>query len=151
LAAPAADRQSGVRWRPTLEQSLLGILLLALAGTLLELVLLEHYEDWQQWVPLAALCASVITLTWHGVRPSVSSRRVVRLLMLGLIVAGVAGVVLHVQGNLEFEQELNPGMSGFALWIEVFRGATPALAPGSLVPFGLLGLLYLSRRSSPSP
>ena len=68
--------------------------------------------------------------------------------MLALLIAGVAGVVLHVQGNLEFERELNPGESGWPLWLEVARGATPALAPGSLIPFGLLGLLYASRHSS---
>jgi hypothetical protein len=127
----------------TASQALLAILALAVSGTLLELVLLEHYEDWQQWVPLGALSVTTLTILWQAVAPSDASRRLFRVLMWVLLVAGLVGVVLHLRGNLEFEQELNPGLGGIPLWVEVFRGATPALAPGSLIPFALLGLLYL--------
>lgn len=129
----------------------MAILLLAVLGTLAELLLLEHYEGWRQWVPLATLACSALALGWQGWAPSATSRRVLQSLMLGLVVAGLAGVYLHVRGNLEFEQELNPGASGFSLWLEVARGATPTLAPGSLIPFGLLGLLYASRSSALIP
>lgn len=132
-------------------RALLAILLLAMVGTLAELLLLEHYDGWRQWIPLTVLAATALVLTWQAAAPSVLSARVLRVLMWLLIVAGVAGVVLHVQGNLEFEAELNPGMTGWPLWWEVARGATPALAPGSLIPFGLLGLLYAARsRTLPS-
>ncbi len=125
------------------------MLALAVAGTVAELVLLEHYEDWQQWIPLVVLGGAGLVLAWHTHRESVASRRALRLVMAGLVLAGLAGVVLHVRGNLEFEREISPDASGFTLWFEVLRGATPALAPGALVPFGLLGLLY--SRSRPSP
>jgi hypothetical protein len=128
---------------------MLGILLLALVGTLAELLLLEHYDGWRQWIPLAILSGTTLVLVWHGVRPGLGSTRVLRVVMSALIIAGAAGVILHIQGNLEFEAELNPGLTGWPLWLEVARGATPALAPGSLVPFGLLGLLYSWRFSSP--
>lgn len=125
-------------------RALLAILGLAVCGTLLELVLLEHYEDWQQWIPLGALALTACVLLWEALASSHASQRVLRVLLWTLLVAGAAGVVLHVRGNLEFEQELNPGLAGIPLWTEVLRGATPALAPGALIPFGLLGLLYLS-------
>jgi len=128
-------------------RAILAILLLALVGTLAELALLEHYENWKQWIPMAALVISVLVLGWQLWRPSTGSVRALRLLMVALIVAGVAGVVLHMKGNLEFERELNPGESGLTLWWEVARGATPALAPGSLIPLGLLGLLYATRKA----
>jgi hypothetical protein len=121
---------------------MLAILGLAVVGTLAELVLLEHYEDWQQWIPLALLSASALVLAWHAARGDAASRRALQACMWTLVVAGLAGVVLHLEGNLEFEREISPELAGVALWLEVARGATPALAPGSLIPFGLLGLLY---------
>ncbi len=147
----SAPGQLPRRSQDFLGRALLTILLLAMAGTLAELLLLEHYDDWQQWIPLALLLLSALAIVWQLARPSAASTRAVWWLMIGLILAGVAGVILHLQGNLEFELELNPGESGFALWFEVFRGATPALAPGSLIPFGLLGLLYASAKDQLLP
>jgi hypothetical protein len=135
----------------TTSRALLAILALAVSGTLLELVLLEHYEDWQQWIPLGALSITTLTIVWQAVAPSGASRRMFSVLMWVLLVAGLVGVVLHLRGNLEFEQELNPGLGGIPLWIEVLRGATPALAPGSLFPIALLGLLYLRMVRGASP
>jgi hypothetical protein len=129
---------------------MLGILALAVTGTLAELLLLEHYDGWRQWIPLAVLGVTTLTLAWHAFRPGRGSTRVLRVVMSALVVAGAAGVILHIQGNLEFEAELNPGLTGWPLWIEVARGATPTLAPGSLVPFGLLGLLYSWRFRYPT-
>lgn len=120
------------------------ILALALLGTLAELVLLEHYEGWRQWLPLGGLAIACVAGGWFVLARSVGSRRSLDVVMLGLVLLGVAGVVLHWRGNLEFEREISPELSGLALWLEVARGATPVLAPGSLIPFGLLGLL-LSR------
>jgi len=114
-------------------------------------LLLEHYDGWRQWIPLSVLAATSLVLAWQAMAPSAGSARVLRILMWLLIVGGIAGMVLHVQGNLEFEAELNPGMTGWPLWTEVARGATPALAPGSLIPFGLLGLLYSSRYRTLAP
>ncbi len=143
------SRQQHASRPDVLARAMLGILLLAVVGTLVELLLLEHYDGWRQWIPLAILSGTTLVLAWHGIRPSRGSTRVLRVVMSALIVAGAAGVILHIQGNLEFEAELNPGLTGWPLWLEVARGATPALAPGSLVPFGLLGLLYSWRFSSP--
>lgn len=141
------ERYASLGVPEVIARALLAILLLTAVGTLAELLLLEHYDDWQQWIPLVLLAVSAAVIGWQAIRPSRGSQRALRVVMASVVFAGIAGVVLHLQGNLEFEQELNPGASGMALWFEVARGATPALAPGSLVPFGLLGLLYGSRRA----
>jgi hypothetical protein len=57
------------------------------------------------------------------------------------IVSGVVGVWLHLQGNLEFEREMSPDIGGWPLWKAVLGGATPALAPGTMVWFGALAML----------
>jgi hypothetical protein len=61
------------------------------------------------------------------------------------LIAGALGVYLHYRGNVEFELEREPTLSGLALLWEAVRGATPALAPGALAQLGLLGLLYAHR------
>lgn len=133
---------------------LLLILALAFIGTLAELLLLEHYEGWQQWLPLAGLALACATGAWFVLGRSPIGRTVFEAVMVALVLVGVAGVILHWRGNLEFEREISPELAGWALWREVARGATPVLAPGSLVPFGLLGLLVartLPFRSSEEP
>jgi len=49
-------------------------------------------------------------------------------------------VLLHYRGNVEFERERDPSLSGLALVWEALRGATPSLAPGAMAQLGLLGL-----------
>lgn len=120
---------------------LLLILALAVFGTLAELLLLEHYEGWQQWLPLGGLVLSAASGAWFALARSPTARAAFQSVMLALVLLGVAGVILHWRGNLEFEREISPELSGWALWRDVASGATPVLAPGSLVPFGLLGLL----------
>lgn len=128
---------------PRFRQLLLAILLLGFAGTLAELVLLEHYEDLKQWIPLVLLSLGVIVTGLVMYSPGAGALKLFRALMALNVVAGLVGVVLHLLGNYEFERELNPGSSGLEFWLEVFRGATPALAPGTMLQFGLLGLLVV--------
>jgi hypothetical protein len=124
-----------------LRRRLLLILALAVFGTLAELLLLEHYEGWQQWLPLGGLVLSAASGAWFALARTTTARAVFQSVMLALVLLGVAGVILHWRGNLEFEREISPELSGWALWRDVASGATPVLAPGSLIPFGLLGLL----------
>jgi hypothetical protein len=61
-------------------------------------------------------------------------------LMMGvLLVTGGLGVVLHLDGNFDFERELHPQEQGFELLRKTVAGATPVLAPGSLALLGLIG------------
>ena len=128
---------------PTVRRILLTILVLGMLGSVTELVLLKHTEDFYQWVPLVLIGAGLITLAWHGVNGGPISTRAIRWLMLGFVGAGVAGIYLHFQGSAEFKLESNPKLSGMALFWEAIRAKTPPLlAPGAMVQLGLLGLAY---------
>lgn len=126
-------------------RGLLALLAFGCVGLLGELVLLEHYEEWLQITPLALLGVTMLTILWQWTSPTRASLRALQVVMLLLIVAGAVGVVLHFAGNYEFERELEPDLGGMPFWLEVIRGATPTLAPGTLIQFGLLGLLYAYR------
>jgi hypothetical protein len=72
--------------------------------------------------------------------------------MVALIVSGVVGAALHHHGNREFQLELDPSLRGIDLFFKVLRAKTPpALAPGSLVLFGLLGLASTYKQSVAAP
>ena len=130
---------------PILRRGILALLALGAMGVITELVLLEHYEEPVQFVPLALLALTLTTILWHWIDGGRRSLRAFQVVMLLMVVAGTVGIGLHLRENVATELDLNPGSSGLAFWLEVVRGDLPTLAPGTLVQFGLLGLLYAYR------
>ena len=65
--------------------------------------------------------------------------------MVMLVLSGFVGLWLHYQGNTEFEREMYPTLNGFELFRESLTGATPTLAPGTMLELGFLGLAYTYR------
>ena len=129
----------------TLRRILFGVMLAGILGLAAELLLLEHFEGVWQWVPLVALAAGLATGAAVGLRPARGSILAFRAVMVSFVVAGAAGMYLHLAGNVEFERESDPAIGGGALIWEALRGATPSLAPGSLAQLGLLGLALTYR------
>jgi hypothetical protein len=122
-----------------LRRFLLIVVVVGIVGIGIELLFIGHVDDSLQLVPMALLPAGLIALMWYGWRPSRRSARGVRLLMALFVASGVLGVGLHYKGNHEFELEMYPSMSGATLVRETLTGATPVLAPGSIVLLGLVG------------
>lgn len=120
-------------------------LVVSLVGTLAELLLLEHFEDAWQWAPIALLAAALLTLGWHALERGPLSLNVLRGLMVLCLVSGFVGLLLHYRGNVEFELEMYPDLSGWKLFKDAMMGATPALAPGAMVQLGLVGLAWTFR------
>lgn len=120
---------------------LLYILLFGGAGLLAELYLLDHYEDWRQWIPLVLIVAGTAAGVWLAARPSRRAVRTFRILLAAYVPAGLLGVYFHFQSNVEFEQELHPNSGGLELVTESLGGAMPTLAPGAMILLGLLGIL----------
>ncbi len=104
-----------------------------------ELLLIGHYEDPWQWVPLVLLAFGFLSGLGIWWRPGAVATRVFRGLMAVWVLSGVVGMALHLKGNAEFEREMVPSLGGIELIWESLRGATPVLAPGAMVQLGLLG------------
>ena len=129
-----------------LRRFLLVILTIGMAGTVVELLLLKHDEDAIQLVPLVLLGVGLASVLWHAVSPGTTSARVVRMVMTAFVAAGLAGVYYHYRANVEFQLETDPSLAGAALlWKVLAAKAPPALAPGVMIQFGLLGLTYTYR------
>lgn len=121
---------------------LLAILIFGMFGTGVELLLLEHTEGISQLTPILLLAVGIGSASVVGFKPSAGSLRLLQGLMLLFLVSGAVGLYLHYRGNVEFELEMYPTMSGFELFKESMTGATPALAPGTMAMLGLIGLAF---------
>ncbi len=128
-----------------LRRGILALLAFGCAGLIGELVLLEHYEKINQWAPLVLLTLTLATILWHWIDGKRASLRGLQVVMLLLIATGALGVYFHFTGNIEATKEFEPDFAGMEFWVDVIRGEAPTLAPGTLLQFGLLGLLYAYR------
>jgi uncharacterized membrane protein len=140
--APAVT--AGTRRIELLRRWILIILVLGLLGTVTELMLLEHYEQPLQFVPLALIVAALGVLWWEVRRRDLASRRATQIVMALFVLAGFVGFAAHFQGSAEYQLELNPDMSNWELLEKILRAkAPPLLAPGMMLQLGLLGLAYV--------
>lgn len=141
--------------RIAIGRTLLALLLFGVTGTLTELLLLGHWDGWKQWVPLGLLGVAIPVVSMALVRARTRPPIGLRPLMILYVLSGAVGTWFHYRGNVEFELEMAPDAHGWSLFTEAITGATPALAPGTMVWFGLLGLiackLLFVARSSPLP
>jgi hypothetical protein len=129
-----------------IRQWMLALLLFGLTGTIVELLLLEHYEEGWQLVPLFLIGLALGVLVWHLVRPRAGSVRALQVVMCLFLLAGAVGVGLHFDGAAEFQVEIDPSQSRWEVFKKAMRAkAPPVLAPGVMMQLGLLGLMYAYR------
>jgi len=122
------------------------VLLFGLAGTIVELLLLEHYEDGWQFVPLFLIVVALGVLIWHRARPTAANVRALQALMALFVMAGPIGVGLHFRGAAEFQLEIDRSQPGWDVFKKVMTAkAPPVLAPGIMMLLGLVGLVYSYR------
>lgn len=110
-------------------------------GTGIELILLGHTEDPWQWVPVVLTLSGPLVAIWYGLRRGRASRRVFQCTMILFVASAGVGLTLHYRSNVEFELEMEPGARGLALAAEALTGAIPALAPGTMMLLGAIGLI----------
>lgn len=132
-SSPYTDRNN--------KRLLILIFMVMSAGTFIELLLLGHYEDQWQLVPIILVALGALTFLFNKLN-SKWLTKMFRALMILCVISGVLGVWFHLKANIEFEKEMYPSISGWELVKESLSGAIPALAPGSMVPLGLLGYLF---------
>jgi hypothetical protein len=134
-----------------LRAALLAIFVLGAMGTGAELLLLGHFEDPWQWTPLVLIGASLAVALWQALAPGRASIVVFRALMLLFAAAGLAGAGLHYRTNVEFEHDMHPEGTAWELFRGAITGATPALAPGTMILLGSIGFLHAYRHPARVP
>ncbi len=112
-------------------------------GTVLELVLLDHYEGALQLLPIITINVAFICtviLFFYKKRIIFTIFKSSLVLLIGV---GVYGTFLHLKENYQFEVEMKPTAKTFDLFLESLSGALPSLAPLSLLAMALIGYAYL--------
>ena len=113
-------------------------------GIAIELHLLDHNEDNLQLIPIICIGACLFFAGLFFVRRSRFNRSLFGLILFFTSLSGLYGVFLHLKANYEFELEMTPSLSGWALFAESLSGALPVLAPSSMVILALVGYAYLT-------
>ena len=136
--------------------ALLALVAIGIVGLIAELLLIEHFDETWQIVPLVVLGVALIGTIAIWRWPTVGTVRFFQATMIAFIIVGVLGLWRHYVGNVEWELERQASLRGIRLFWESMRGATPILAPGALAQLGLLGLVYTFRhpalsRDRPTP
>jgi hypothetical protein len=122
---------------------IVGVLLLGMIGLLAELMLLAHYGDFKQLIPLGLLATAISVIFIDLLRPREWTRLLLQFMMVFFMAAGLLGMVFHYQGSRAFQLEMDPSLSGTALiWKVLHAKSPPTLSPGMMIQFGILGLGY---------
>jgi hypothetical protein len=133
----------------TIRRALFAVLVFGVAATGFDLVLMQHYEDSLQLVPLVLLAVGLAVATWHGVVRSATSVRALQGTMALFLLAGAVGAGLHYRGGAQFQLEIDPSQSRWQVFKKVMRAkAPPVLAAGVMIQLGLVGLVYTYRHPS---
>jgi len=130
----------------TARRILLGIFLIGAGGIAMELWLLGHYEELEQFLPLGLSGLGVVTIAVAAFRPSLLAVRLLQAAMALMVISGFAGVWFHYRATTEFQLEMDASLRGWALFRKaIVAKAPPALAPGAMIQLGLIGLAYTFR------
>jgi hypothetical protein len=127
----------------SLRRYILVIFVFGLIGTAADLLLVEHFDGFQQSIPLVLCGLSLASVAWVARNNGRAALRFHQGVMALVIISGFVGLWLHYTANIEFELEMYPDLAGFPLFWKAIQGASPpSLAPGAMMGLGLLGLAY---------
>lgn len=126
-----------------LPKLLLATLMFMSLGTVLELYLIDHFEDILQLIPIVCISISLVIVLLYKVKQLKWLESVFRVMLILCALSGLFGAYLHLKANYEFEMEMKSTASTWTLLVESLSGALPALAPGSMILFALIGYAYL--------
>jgi hypothetical protein len=130
---------------------LLCVLWVGLLGLGTELLLLKHVESPTQLIAPGLIAVALLVIVWHVLERGPASILALDSVMVLFVAAGALGIYYHHTANLEFQREVDPSLTGSALfWKAVAAKAPPALAPGAMAQLGLIGLVYTFRHPARS-
>jgi len=146
--AAATDDASVVR------RSLIGLVVIALAGVTAELLVERHWGTAIRLVPWFALVALAYGALLLMRRPTAAAVRRVRILAVAVMIAAAAGVALHINENYvagpldQRYERIWASMSEVERWSSAFSkavGPAPTFAPAALALVALVLLVATQR------
>ena len=95
-----------------LRRGLLLVLLVGIAGSSADLLLLEHYEEWRQFVPLAANALALTVLAWYGLGGAGRSIRALQIVMAGFEIGEISCPAAYFEeaSSINFRRSVTYGL-----------------------------------------
>lgn len=131
-----------------LRRFLLVFSVLLLAGSLVELFLVEHTEDTVQLIPFALCGLGALAALAALFKPGRATMWALRACMILVVAGSLFGVYEHVSHNFEFQKEVNPNATSGEMMRGALGGANPLLAPGILAAAAVLALAATYRQET---
>lgn len=114
-------------------------------GAIVELILVDHTDKTQQWLPFIFAGIGLAATGAARFSPQRGTLLALRWIMAAIAIGSVYGVYLHFSGNLAFTREINPSYSlAQSIWPAI-KGSNPLLAPGVFFLAGVLGMAVTYR------
>ncbi|WP_412063325.1 hypothetical protein [Rubrivirga sp. IMCC45206] len=123
-----------------LRRFLLAAAAVTYVGGAVELVLVEHWGEWQQWIAFVLIVVGLAAVAWAARAPSPRSLGSLKVFGLVVGIGAIAGVALHGWGNAAFAREIDPGLTALGTVAEAATGGNPLFAPGMLALAAALGV-----------
>ena len=92
----------------TIRRIILGLAAFGTLGMTVELLLVGHYEDANQLIPLVVAGLGLVAFLWTAVSPTVAALRLLQFAMLLYAGSAVIGVTLHYKANVALQHETRP-------------------------------------------
>lgn len=119
---------------------LLALSSMLFAGTISELIFVDHTEDAIQWVAFGLAGIGLLATLAFLIRRRRITLVILRVSMIVVLLGSGFGIYEHVSNNIAFEREIQPNSTFSHLIWKGVSGANPLLAPGTLAIAGLLAL-----------
>lgn len=123
-----------------LRRFMLGTSGLLFAGTVAELLLVDHAESFTQLIPFALCGLGLLAAAAALFRPRRAALLALRVVSALAALGSLYGVYEHVAGNVALQREVNPNAAGFEFLMGALDGGNPLLAPGVLTLAAALAL-----------
>jgi hypothetical protein len=109
-------------------------------GALVELSFSNHTRELVQWIPFVLCGLGLITIALAWRRPQRKTLLALRLSMVVVALGSLVGLYEHIQNNIGFQLEVQPGSSIVQLVSAALGGSSPLLAPGILAVAAMLAM-----------
>ena len=123
-----------------LRRFLLALAAFMAVGTMVELVLANHWENAVQILPFVLCGLSFLVIVAMLLRPQRRTVLWLRWVMAITFVGSLFGVFEHIEHNIAFALEIQPSATMNDVFLEALGGANPLLAPGILAFTAVLAL-----------
>lgn len=125
-----------------LRRVLIGLAVFMLAGTLGELLVIEHFQETEQYIPIVMCVVALIAMGAAIARPQRLTLQTLRAVMIVLGLVSLLGLYYHITGNFAFELEIRPNATLGEVFLDALGGANPLLAPGVLGIAAVMALAW---------